>query len=315
MSTYQLEFITPLFSRGTYEDRPEVRPASIRGQLHWWFRALGGNATDEKAVFGGVHGGATASKVVVRVSSVLGTTGSVSTLPHKVGGQASPKTAFQVGTRFDLQLLYRLGGLEDRLKSALDRTLETWLLLGTLGLRATRAAGSFRWEPHPSLNGNTLRPPADFAAYEARCSNLLEGAPVRFALLRQSYVAPMLRSNEVSIAAPVRFALLRQSYPAAEQARRVVSDTLGGRDDRPGQNDLAQLNYPLGKVFGGRKTSPLRFRIAGIGTEFRIAAVWDARTAVTGNRPVDLAGIINLLRQRKPALGEQLAASSLAANH
>ena len=287
MRTYRLEFITPLFSRGSYEDRPEVRPPSIRGQLHWWFRALGGNATDEKAIFGGVHGGATASKVVVRVSSLVGTTGSVNTLPHKNGAHASPKAAYQIGTKFDLHILSRLGGLDSRLQSALDRTLETWLLLGTLGLRSTRAAGSFRWETIPPLSEASLKPPVDFAAFEARCQELLHGAPLRFALLGQN-------------------------YSAAEQARRVVSDTLGGRDDNQAQNDLYDLRDPLGKISNGRKTSPLRFRIVGIGNAFRIAAVWDARMAVTGNRPADLAGIINLLKQRKPALGEQLAASGLA---
>lgn len=286
MSTYRLEFITPLFSRGSYEDRPEVRPPSIRGQLHWWFRALGGNATDEKAIFGGVHDGATASKVVVRVSSLVGTTGRVNTLPHKNGAHASPKAAYQIGTKFDLHILSRLGGLDSRLQSALDRTLETWLLLGTLGLRSTRAAGSFRWETIPPLSEASLKPPADFAAFEARCQELLRGAPLRFALLGQN-------------------------YSAAEQARRVVSDTLGGHDNL-GRNDLAQLNDPLGKIFNGRKTSPLRFRIVGIGGSYRIAALWDARTEVTGNRPADLSGIVKLLQQRKPALGDQLVASNLA---
>jgi len=174
MSTYRLEFITPLFSCGAYEDRPEVRPSSIRGQLHWWFRALGGNAIDEKAIFGGVHGGATASKVVVRVSSVIGNTGSINTLPHKIGGQASPKRAFQIGTRFDLHILVRLAALSEDLRSALDRALETWLLLGTLGLRSTRGAGSFRWESVLPRDQHSLRPPTDFADYEARCSKLLE---------------------------------------------------------------------------------------------------------------------------------------------
>lgn len=283
MSTYRLEFITPLFSRGAYEDRPEVRPASIRGQLHWWFRALGGQSQDENAIFGSVHGGATASKIVVRVSSVVGNIGRVNTLPHKNGDQASPKTAFQTGTHFDLHILTRLGGLKGSLLAAFDRTLESWLLLGTLGLRGTRAAGSFRWEPV----GNNLRPPTDFATYEARCSKLLEKAPLSFALLGQS-------------------------YSTAEQARRVVSDTLGGRDDNQGKSDLARLHDPLGKIIGGRKTSPLRFRIVQAVDQFRIAAVWDARTAVTGNRPSDLTGLISLLEQRKPALGSQLAESGLA---
>ena len=105
---------------------------------------------------------------------------------------------------------------------------------------------------------------------------------------------------------------MSEPYGAAEQARRVVSDTLGGRDDYQGEDDLARLNDPLGKIHGGRKTSPLRFRIVGIGAEFRIAALWDGRTSVTGNRPGDLAGLIRLLAERKPALGSQLATSTLA---
>lgn len=288
MSTYRIKFITPLFSRGAYENNPEVRPSSIRGQLHTWFRALGGNAVDEKAIFGGVHGGATASRVVVRISSLEGLTGSSSTLPHKNGSQASPKPAYQIGTGFDLHILSRLGRLEPRLYAALDRTLETWLLLGTLGLRGTRAAGSFCWQPKPAAFEGSLQPPCDFNGYELRCIELTHGAPLRFALLAQV-------------------------YPAAEQARRVVSDTLGGRDDHFGQNDLSRLNDPLGKIGRGeRKTSPLRFRIVEFGGTYRIAAVWDARIAVTGNRPSDLSGIIQLLQQRKPALGEQLQASALA---
>ena len=97
MNSYRLTFITPLFSKGSYDDRPEIRPPSIRGQLHWWFRALGGSHSDEKAIFGGVHGGTTASKVVVRVNDVIGETDMFATLPHKSGVDASFKRAFKPG--------------------------------------------------------------------------------------------------------------------------------------------------------------------------------------------------------------------------
>lgn len=294
MSTYRLEFITPLFSRGSYEDRPEVRPTSIRGQLHWWFRALGGNATDEKAIFGGIHGGAKASRVVVRVSSVVGTTDSVNTLPHKPPAQASRKAAYQIGTKFNLQILFRLGDLDARLQSTFERTLETWLLLGTLGLRSTRAAGSFRWETVCEIGEPRLKAPADFSAFETRCEELLRNAPLRFALLGRV-------------------------YSTTEQARRVVSDTLGGSGE---SIELSVLRWPLGDVADkkarskdpsrkSRKTSPLRFRIVGFGNSYRIAAVWDARMDVTGNRTEDLQGIIRLLEKKKPDLGKQLAASRL----
>jgi len=277
MTSHRLSFITPLFSKGSYDDRPEIRPASIRGQLHWWFRALGGNYADEKAIFGGVHGDAVASKVVVRVSKITGQTGEINTLPHKQGGQASPKWAFRPGTTFDLHIAERLGGLDDRLRQAFHRTLETWLLVGTLGLRATRAGGSFTWQP---LTAEGVPMPASLAVWSTRCATLLERAPLKCAILPDPF--------------------------SAEAARRIVSDTLGGRDDGQGENDLARINHPLGKVFGGRKTSPLRFRIIQIGAACHIVAVWDDRAAVTGNRPGDLQGAIELLARRGKQIGQLL---------
>ena len=288
MSLFRIEFITPLFSRGAYEDRPEIRAASIRGQLHWWFRALGGNYGDEKAIFGGVHSGAVASKVVVRVQHPALKGEWIPTLPHKPPGRTpqdgpnAPRIAVRPGLIVDLHVLSRLGGLDARLQGAFHRTLETWLLLGTLGLCSTRAAGSFRWV---SLNGSDLRYPASFDAYEARSVELARGSQLRCALLKQTYTS-------------------------SEAARRVVSDTLGGRDDNQGQDELANLHDPLGKI-RGRKTSPLRFRLVRINSEYRIAAIWDGRNRVTGNSDADLHGVIRLLAERKPALGTFLAESSL----
>jgi hypothetical protein len=296
MSAFKLEFITPLFSRGAYEDRPEIRPASIRSQLHWWFRALGGNYHDEKAIFGGVHNGASASKLVVRVGEVRGQTGEMATLPHKPGGKASPKACYLPGTTFELHVLSRLGGLGRDHEAPFQRTLEAWLLLGTLGLRATRAGGSFCWEP---LSETTLRYPPDWNEFEQRCATVLRGSLLRFALLEEVYAS-------------------------SDAARHVISDTLGGPGQLDDLGDLRNLHWPLGDVASkrqqredstrkDRKTSPLRFRIVKIGDQFRIAAMWDARDQVTHNNTrTDLPGIIRLLEKKKPALGQQLAASALA---
>lgn len=288
MTTYHLTFITPCFCRGadsTEKGTPEIRPASIRGQLHWWFRALGGKYEMEKAVFGGVHGEAKASKVVVRVSEVPSEFDAFKTLPHKSGGDAAEKNAFAPGVSFKLHISTRLGGFEtNEHEQYFQRTLEAWLLMGTLGLRSTRAAGSFIWEATGEADAQV---PKSLPEYEKRCLSLLSGSQLRCAILDTP-------------------------YKAAEEAREVVSDTLGGRDDHEGQRGLDRLRHPLGKVSGGRKTSPLRFRIVTVDQkEFRIAAIWDGRTIVTGNQPSDLNGIIQLLAQKKPRLGLQLANSSL----
>jgi hypothetical protein len=278
MISHRLTFITPLFSKGSYDDSPEIRPPSIRGQLHWWFRALGGNSGDEKAIFGGVHGGASASKIVVRINNIKGDKGEVSTLPHHQGGQASPKWAFKPGTRCDLHLGLRLGGLGAGLTIAFNRTVETWLLLGTLGLRGTRAAGSFASTP---LEKGDPSPPATVAAYRSRCEELLKMAPLRLLFIETPFTN-------------------------ADEARRIVSDTIGGHGDFPGADSLARINHPLGKISGGRKTSPLRFRIVQIESAYHIAAVWDARENVTGNRPGDLAAVITLLRGKGKRIGHLL---------
>ncbi|NLB68546.1 MAG: type III-B CRISPR module RAMP protein Cmr1 [Lentisphaerae bacterium] len=279
MSSYKITFITPLFSRGAL-DTPEIRPSSIRGQLHWWFRAVGGSYQEEKAVFGGVGKDASSSKVVVRVSDIHGVIDESRTLPHKSGGMAAPREAYQPGTSFILHISMRLGGFKsDQHKERFEQALEAWLLLGTLGLRSTRAAGSFVWEPCDS-NGKDM--PETIEDYASRCRNVLNNAPLRHTV-----------SNI--------------KYEEAEDVRNLVSDTLGGRDDREGEGELARLRYPLGKAFGGRKTSPLRFRIVSPDNNgFYIAAVWDDRQEVTGNTPGDLEGIIRLLQQKKSELGNQL---------
>jgi hypothetical protein len=102
-------------------------------------------------------------------------------------------------------------------------------------------------------------------------------------------------------------AVLGRDYSKAEVARRDVSDSLGGRDDQQGRNDLARMHNPLGKVFGGRKTSPLKYRIVRFADKFRILAFWDGRKEVTENSIEDFYGVVDLLDKRKhDRIGSQL---------
>ena len=261
MDAIKITFITPCFCRGadcSDDGRPEIRPASIRGQLRWWFRALGGIPEDEKTVFGGVHGEATASKLVVRVK--LGDKPAENfhaTLPHKQGGRAASKKAFSPGTSFELLLSWRLGGVDAKLRERFDRALEAWLHLGALGLRATRGGGNFRWEGQP-------------------------GDPGRYA----ERVRDLTKNTEI-----VAGLLNGKVFPNAEAARKVITDTLD-------EEQFSGFNRPLGgiKKPRGRKASPLRFRVMSFDDGgFRIAAVWDGREKVTGNKEGDLRRAIDAL--------------------
>lgn len=286
--TIDLEFITPLFSHGA-TDQPEIRPASIRGQLHAWFRILGGDIEAERHVFGGIKQGKAsrqempsqretlASRVVVRVSDVDGRVKDVPTLPHKQGGNASPRKAFDIGAKCRITIFDRLSGLRGD-EALFNRAINAWLLMGTLGYRATRAAGSFVWRDE------SFPMPTEPLEYEDVCRDLLD------------------ESN-----AKAKVAVLSRDYELAETARRDVSDSLGGRDDRTAQNDLARLHDPLGRVFGGRKTSPLKYRIIRFGDKFRILAFWDGREEVTGNSTNDFYDVVDLLDERKhDRIGVQL---------
>ena len=200
-------------------------------------------------------------------------------MPHKAnrGREASPRKAYDAGAKCRIVITDRLGGLGQDDETLLNRAIDAWLLMGTLGFRATRAAGSFVW------TDESFPMPTTPLAYEDACRNLLDEVPDQ-----------------------AKVAVLEHDYAAAERARCDVSDSLGGRDRRDEQNDLARMHDPLGKVFGGRKTSPLKYRVLRFGDKFRILAFWDWRQNVTGNTNSDFYDVIDLLALRKPRIGEQL---------
>ena len=279
----KITFITPCFCRGadcSENGNPEIRPASIRGQLHWWFRALGGTPQDENVIFGSVHGGAKASKLVVRVRyHQNAVTIQSPTLPHKTGGPSAPKKAIAPDVSFDLLLSTRLGGLGNDLEAKFDRALDAWLHMGSLGLRATRGGGNFTW------NGQ----PATPEAFETTLNEVVKGSQLRTALL-----------GDV--------------FSSAEAARYEITNTL---DHAAFQNDnfplgiVRQRDNP--RQWPSRKTSPLRFRVVKFGgSDFRILAIWDGRQTVTGNTESDLRNAINTLNQNGKPIGRLLAGSSLA---
>lgn len=293
--TATLTFLTPCFSHGA-TDAPEIRSASIRGMLHHWFRVLGGSAERERRVFGGINFGKkspfqndSASKVVVRVrNDASADLVSKPTLPHKSGGNASHRNAFAPGHSFKLIVLDRLGGLSVDDAALFRDSLEAWLLMGTLGFRATRAAGSFSFE------SADCPVPGTPEEYEIKCRKLLD-----------------------SRKAPMRVAVLGKDFDDAEKARNIVSDSLGGNGHDRGPDSLVKLHDPLGRIKPERKTSPLKYRIVRFGNFYRILATWDDREKVTGNRASDLRGVIDALAEHKPEpkeIGVLLRQSSLYTN-
>lgn len=151
---FPFTLLTPCFSGtalGKHDDHAEMRVPPIRGHLRFWHRALfdPGNCN---RVWGSTNGNeGHGSRVSVRF------VGSVSTrpasprptmLPHKLNPtQRGRRHALAAGESFTLQLQRLVGCTADDWDRA-QRALKTWLLLGCLGLRSNRAAGSVWPEGH-----------------------------------------------------------------------------------------------------------------------------------------------------------------------
>ena len=138
---YQCELLTPCLCHGADpEGDGELRVASIRGQIREWRRMRGNERHAIEDVWGGSQGRKMlASKVALEVGSVQGAaTQSAPLLPHKGGPK---RGAVPANASFTLTLR-RLVGCDDALWAEAQRDVETWLLLGCLGQRGNRAAGS-----------------------------------------------------------------------------------------------------------------------------------------------------------------------------
>lgn len=144
-----LETVTPMFLRGADGSTPELRPPAFRGVMRYWLRAalggvIGDNTSDklrefETKVFGNTESG---SPIVVRLHGEM-KAGTSLALPHKVGGQAVPRNAFQPDQSFVL-ILQATSSIDEIVWQSACASLSLALLLGGVGLRSRRGGGSLR---------------------------------------------------------------------------------------------------------------------------------------------------------------------------
>lgn len=166
--TLPLELITPGLCGGAKPDQQaEIRVPTIRGQLRWWFRVLGGFASDicdvrtqEQALFGGVGDKAKASRLRLAltkpvVSNAAKNTDDLLLQPsdpaaylifplrplRRDGKVVDPKRRgwMEAGTKFDLRVQW-LGDPKDW--ANVCALLCVLVELGSLGARSRRAMGA-----------------------------------------------------------------------------------------------------------------------------------------------------------------------------
>lgn len=287
--TYRLEFLTPCFCAGADQTVAEVRAPSIRGKLRWWFRVLGGRAAQEAEVFGSVRGDeGCSSPLVVRVRedalktqwqpiqfSGVSNTGYVLYFAKAAGDGRRwvAGGALPVGSSFELQLLWRRNP-DQAAKELFDLALDSFLMLGSLGLRSTRGLGCFscREKPYSEAEWNKLlgkikaKAPGflgELASFAGPETGILDALGAQLRGLRQGYSAgrpghsnptPLGSSSHPRQTSAVYLRPVRES---ANLYRLVVfeapAEKILGRESRRGAPRLGNGVPPPGESPQGRR--------------------------------------------------------------
>lgn len=191
IETFRIETITPCFCGGAEPDKQaEIRAPSIRGQLRWWFRTLGGfeslnrkgmGVRDQEAmIFGSIRDDSgTASLLTVRVSGLAPSKDVVDdngmdARPGSDRGyllfplRGKPRAVFNPAAAtgksapaFNLQLMWR--GHAD-LWPDLRALVSVLANLGALGFRSRRAMGALACQSEIPTLADSLKRFADPAS-------------------------------------------------------------------------------------------------------------------------------------------------------
>lgn len=161
-------FITPCFCGGAGQKTAELRAPSIRGELRWWFRVLGGTRLEEAQVFGGIAQDSgpsvLASNLRLRVQTVKQNSNDLDRLTRVPLPKGIPdlgyllgfyvgrsrgwqnEAALPVGMDFEIQYGWRDPRTMQNNPLLLEKWEKTWScfsLLGAIGYRSNRCAGAF----------------------------------------------------------------------------------------------------------------------------------------------------------------------------
>ncbi len=164
---YPFVFLTACFS-GTWKGREatesELRVPAIRGHLRLWHRVLF-QASDANRVWGNAAGNeGSGSRVGITLKNLpTPSNARAMILPHKPDGKQGPRAALPANTKATL-VLQRLPNCAEIDWTHAQRTVQLWRLLGSLGYRANRAAGSV-WPDVPTA-------PADPASLRRQIADL-----------------------------------------------------------------------------------------------------------------------------------------------
>lgn len=180
----ELEVLTPAFISGADQNQLELRSASVRGLLRWWWRAAVGHQYDDPAklaeaeasLFGSAeHKLKSPLQATVTVISddfrqwAMGQDGLIPEQPGILGylgygalwrpGQA-PRPAIGPGSKFKVKLAWRHGWLTQDQQDGLVHAACAWVTLGGIGSRSRKGFGQ--------LDGNVSKANSEELCQKAR---------------------------------------------------------------------------------------------------------------------------------------------------
>lgn len=249
----KLNTVSPLFLNGADKSHPELRAASVRGQLRYWFRAIMGTRMvelskiweREQRIFGSTE---KSSVVSVRVYGQIPEPVDRYLLPHR-SEKRSPQKAILENSPFKLHLCTS-PGIE--IPREFLVSLEIWLLLGGLGKRSRRMMGALSaldfWDP----NMNEVQ------TFIAQCKNTIgkfAPDPEKLSTLygRELPSFPTLHPKHSRIVVGTK------DFPSAQEANITLFNGVLRT------NEFRQHERVFGHAMQGRRASPLIAQVRKIG--------------------------------------------------
>lgn len=271
-SIHKFKLLTSSFCRGALNgpgDQAEMRAPSIRGQIRQWHREMpfdgGGKRADEivDLVWGSAgNGDGCSSKISLSVSPLETSTNQESTLPHsneraKVNNRLSALPASDLEYTLEMRWMPMC---DKRIWEEAERAVKLWLLLGGVGLRVNRAAGSVwplgEWAPKTtaelksSLTALRCRWPVMLAdhslgetAAELRkeASNTLDGNPDVFGSIRPRVSSP-LKMKVAQIDGRPRLLITAQSHAVLCRAKALLAEAARNAEHRLGETQWERVH-------------------------------------------------------------------------
>jgi len=232
---YEIELLTATLCHGAApKEEAELRVPSIRGQLRRWHTVLWGQqSTNECWGFVPQHGGKSgqASKVVIRLQEKKTSTQKFRLLPHKTWHGQSPGIPMEEVFKMLVSYRYLKQEEEQAVMDKVRATIKIWLLLGTLGLRGSRAFGSV-WDKRSRYS-----------------------TPQAFL----DTVANILRSSQYGQKYHVQLLKLEKPSARGDELMKICTNTVGGSPAL------------LGGITPRRQISPLKMKFVDIGGMYYLA--------------------------------------------